>query len=51
MSFIISLIAGIFEIVTSSAVSKVAQIICNASFFAPCGVISPLQAVAAFNTE
>ena len=38
-----SIISGILLIVTFSGVNKMAHRICNASFFAPCGVISPLR--------
>ena len=35
--------SGILLITTFSLVSKTAQIICKASFFAPCGTISPFN--------
>ena len=38
-----SSISGIFSIITSSGVNRTAQIICNASFLAPCGIISPFK--------
>ena len=40
-----SRILGMLWIVTGSLVSSVAQITCNASFLAPCGVMVPLKAV------
>ena len=38
-----SRISGILVIVIFSGVSKTALMICNASFFAPCGMISPFK--------
>ena len=35
--------AGILEIVTAWSVSNTAQITCNASFLAPCGVMEPCR--------
>jgi hypothetical protein len=36
-----SRISGILLMITASSVRRVAQITCRASFFAPCGVITP----------
>ena len=43
MSLLTSRIFGILWMVTFSEVKSTAQSICSASFFAPCGVISPLR--------
>ena len=43
MSLLTSMISGMLLIVTFSGVSNTAHKICNASFLAPCGLISPLS--------
>ena len=43
MRLFTSRMSGMFWIVTASWVSRVAQITCSASFFAPCGVMVPLS--------
>src|SRR5665213_1886018 len=51
MSLLTSFISGILLIVIFSDVSKTAEITCNASFFAPWGIISPLSGLPPFITN
>ena len=43
INFNTSLISGMLLMVTGSAVNNTAQMTCSASFFAPCGMISPFS--------
>src|SRR5690606_40407428 len=45
ISLLTSIISGILVIVTFSGVKSTAHNICNASFFAPWGVISPFNCI------
>src|SRR6185312_1858899 len=51
MSLLTSFISGILLMVTFSDVNNTAEITCNASFFAPWGIISPLSGLPPFITN
>src|SRR5665213_2948870 len=51
MSLLTSLISGMLLIVIFSDVNNTAEITCNASFFAPWGIISPLSGLPPFITN